>query len=341
MDAKTLTKSAWLMLAIVALALISWELRLRKIGVTATYDGGDAMWANKRDMVYAPKDKSTVFIGSSRIRFDLDIQTWETITGNKAVQLACDGSNPIPILNDLANDTAFKGKLIIDVTEGLFFSLSPFNNVDPEKFMKYYKDLTLAKRASFQINKVLESNLVFLDKEYFSLNAYLNEINLYKRGKVFVMPVWPWQFGRVLFSNQQFMNAEFLADTNLQRKVTDIWSMFAKMNTKPPVSGKPLDSILQVVKNAVNKIKVRGGEVLFIRTPSSGPYLIGEEMGFPREKYWDRLLAFTQCAGIHFQDYPLISQFQCPEWSHLAPTQAIVYTKELIRVLQEEKGWEL
>ena len=64
-------------------------------------------------------------------------------------------------------------------------------------------------------------------------------------------------------------------------------------------------------------------------------------MGFPREKYWNRLLSETQCAGMHFQDYPTISKLECPEWSHLAPKEAIVYTKELIRVLQEEKGWKL
>jgi len=35
--------------------------------------------------------------------------------------LAIEGSCPRPILEDLANDQNFKGKLIVDVTEGLFF----------------------------------------------------------------------------------------------------------------------------------------------------------------------------------------------------------------------------
>lgn len=49
---------------------------------------GDVVW---------PPDKSTVFIGSSRIKFDLDIDTWEGITGDHAIQLACVGSTPIPV----------------------------------------------------------------------------------------------------------------------------------------------------------------------------------------------------------------------------------------------------
>ena len=72
-------------------------------------------------MVYESKDKATVFIGSSRIKFDLDIPTWESLTGNHAIQLANVGSSPRPVMEDLANDPNFKGRLVVDVTEGLFF----------------------------------------------------------------------------------------------------------------------------------------------------------------------------------------------------------------------------
>lgn len=342
MQSNALVKSAILMLLIVTISLVAWEIRLRKIGVTATYDGGDALWADKRSMVYEPKDKATVFIGSSRIRYDLDIPTWEAETNNHAIQLGCDGSTPVPVLLNLAADSLFKGTLVIDVTEGLFFSTSPFNSVEPEKFMKYYKDRTYAQRASFMINKVVESQLVFLDKDNFSMNAYLSELGFKNRPKVFEMPVWPWQFGRITFSNQQFMNTTFVADTNLQVRVKNIWSMFAKMGAaEPPMHGKQLDSLINVVKVAIFKIKARGGEVFFTRTPSSGPYFIGEQMGYPRDKYWGKLLSETKCAGMHFLDYSVTKNLVCPEWSHLAPTEAVVFTKELIRVLRQEKGWKL
>ena len=111
------------------------------------------------------------------------------------------------------------------------------------------------------------------------------------------------------------------------------------MSKDPPASGAKLDSILDRVKVAVDKIKGRGGQVLFVRTPSSGPYYsMGESKAFPREKYWERILAVTNCAGIHFADYPAIANFVCPEFSHLSQTDAIVFTKNLINILQE-KGW--
>ena len=60
---------------------------------------------------------------------------------------------------------------------------------------------------------------------------------------------------------------------------------------------------------------------------------------FPRTAYWDKLLAVTGCKGIYYKDYPAIANFECPESSHLSPEQAVVFTKNLIKILKEEKGW--
>ena len=79
-------------------------------GHEVTYDDNEALWADKRAMVYNPSDKATVFIGSSRIKYDLDIPTWRALTGKDAIQLANVGSSPRAVLTDLANDPNFKGR---------------------------------------------------------------------------------------------------------------------------------------------------------------------------------------------------------------------------------------
>ena len=112
------------------------------------------------------------------------------------------------------------------------------------------------------------------------------------------------------------------------------------MNKKPPINGAPLDSMLQTVKTATDKIQSRGGKVLFVRTPSSGPFEEGEGKAFPRDQYWEKILAVTGCPGIHYQDFPEISQYQCPEFSHLTLTDAVDFTKHFIRILQEKHGWK-
>jgi hypothetical protein len=340
MNNSSLGKAGILALVLVAVSVFSWEFYLRKKGFETTFNDDPALWTHQRDKVYQPADKSTVFIGSSRIKFDLDIPTWESITGDQAVQLACVGSTPLPVLENLANDPQFKGRLIVDVTEGLFFSTSPQNAYRPVDNMKYFKERTPAQRASFYINSLLESKFVFLDKEWLSLNACLGNMPLNDRPGVYNFHGFPADFGRVKFTRQEYMTDKFTADTLLQNKVKAIWASFIKMSKEPPASGGKLDSILNRVKNAVDKIRARGGQVLFVRTPSSGPYYhMGESKVFAREKYWDRILSTTNSPGIHFADYPAISNFICPEFSHLSQPDAVVFTKEFIRILNQEKEW--
>jgi hypothetical protein len=340
MAAPQLVKAGLLTLILVTTSVVSWELYVRHKGYDICYDDGGPIWADKRAMVYEPADKATIFIGSSRIKFDLDIDTWQSITGDHAIQLSCVGSTPIPQLKDLADDTNFKGKLIIDVTEILFFSLAPPTASTPETDIKYYKDRTPAQRASFFLDHAAESKLVFLDKDRLSLNAELAKLQIPNRPGVFEFPLFPPGFGRVKFSRQEYMTDAFTKDSSQINQVRGVWSFVQKMMKGPPLAGPPLDSLFGVVKTCVDKIKARGGTVLFTRTPSSGPFLIGEKMGYPREKYWNRLLAITNCPGIYFEDYPAIAHFQCPEFSHLCQPDAIIYTKNLIKILSEEKGWK-
>lgn len=339
MNNPSLAKAGILTLILVATAVASWEMYVRNHDYDTSFDDGPPLWADKRTMVYEPADQSTVFIGSSRIKFDLDINTWENITGDHAIQLACVGSTPLPVLEDLANDKDFKGKLVIDVTEILFFSTAPPNLKRPKENLKYYKERTPAQRAGFQLNHLLESQLVFLDKERLSLNAKLDELRIPNRPGVFEFPLFPPGFGRVKFNREEYMTDRFLIDTNQQNQVKGVWDFLRKASKDPPASGGKLDSIFATVKTSVDKIKARGGQVIFVRTPSSGPFLMGEKMGYPREKYWNKLLEITNCTGIHFADYPVIDHFVCPELSHLSQPDATIFTKEFIRILNEEKGW--
>jgi hypothetical protein len=96
--------------------------------------------------------------------------------------------------------------------------------------------------------------------------------------------------------------------------------------------------MLMMVKADVDRITQRGGKVIFVRTPSSGPFWVGEQKGFPRAQYWDRMLAVTGQPGIHFADHPETAHYICPEFSHLSPDDAIDYTKHLITQI-EGKGW--
>jgi hypothetical protein len=334
MPEKTLSRAAILMALLVLAVIGSWELYLRSTRIPLDYDDGKDLWSDKRAKIYDPPEKTTVFIGSSRIKFDLDIDTWQKITGREAVQLSVVGSTPMPTLRDLGNDPNFKGKLVVDVTEPLFFVNDSAEVQKPDQYIAYYKHRTPAQKASFALDHLLESHFLFLDQMSFSLNAELDKWKLPNRPGVFVFPDFPDDFGRVTFERQSYMTDRFVADTSLQHQVQNVWLFLMNMaRNAPPPKEDPVPIVLRSVQNAVNKIRARGGEVVFIRTPSSGPFLMGEQHAFPRSKIWDLLLATTHSTGFYYSDNPATAHFICPEWSHLKPSDAVLYTKALISEL--------
>jgi hypothetical protein len=339
MEAPDFKKAGLFALVLVTSFVIAWEIYWRSSGFTISYNDDESLWCTKRKEVYKSADAATIFIGSSRIKFDLDIPTWESITGEKAIQLSMRGTSPRPLLEDLANDK-FSGKLIIDVTEGLFFGR---NKKRTEKSaidgIEYYKKWTPAQKFSSSINYFLESEFVFLDNDKFGLNELLNEMGSPKRKGVFERPHFPKGFGLTSAERQSYMAKNFLNDSSQQKRQQQNWMIMGGASDRSSaINGDTLEMVFKQVKGAIDKIRARGGNVLFVRTPSSGYYWETEQIVYPREKYWDAMLTYTNTLGIHFKDYPETASFTCPEWSHLTPANAAVYTKALIKIL-EEKGW--
>ncbi|MBL7793801.1 MAG: hypothetical protein JNK77_15845 [Saprospiraceae bacterium] len=338
MEPKKMSQAALLSLAIATLFVLSWEGFLRIRGYIPTFNDDKALWADKRKEVYQPADEATVFIGSSRIKFALDIPTWEKLTGEQAVQLALVGTSPILALHDLANDEAFTGKVIIDVTEGLFFSQNPAFHGSAKEAIAYYHQQTPSEKVSSAINFALESKLALLEERRFSLNTLLNDLPLPNRAGVFQFPAFPKGFEWTTADRQTYMSEMFLLNPADIKRQTDIWTMLLMSDPTPPISGEALAQVLNEIKTSVDKIRSRGGKVVFVRTPSSGPMEEGEHKVFPRDQYWDRMLAVSNSPGIHYKDYPETAAYICPEWSHLSPADAIDYTGHLVKQL-EEKGW--
>lgn len=338
METRKMIWAAMLALVLVLLYLLSWEYFWRSKGFIPTYNDDKALWAKERKDVYQPANDATVFIGSSRVKFDLDIPTWEQRTGEEAVQLALVGTSPILVLHDLATDEDFKGKLVIDVTEVLFFSNNPAFHQSAKESTAYYAKQSPSEKVSSAISLALESRLVFLEEKKFSMNTLLTDLEIPNRPGVFSFPPFPKGFDMTTADRQTYMAEKFLADSSDLKWQTDIWEMLIMGDPTPPLSGDPLADVIKEIKISIDKIRDRGGHVIFIRTPSSGPLAEWEKKNFPRDKYWDHMLEVTDTDGIHFEDYPETKDLICPEWSHLSLQDAIYYTIQLINQLQE-KGW--
>lgn len=339
MQTVNLQRAAILSLLLVIAFILAWEAYWRSQEFTASYNDDEALWAYHRRNIYQATPEAPVLIGSSRIKFDIDLNTWAKLAGNKPVQLALVGTSPRPVLKDLANDEQFRGFVVVDVTEASFFSPSGSpSEIAARKRIEYYPNWSLAGQGSFEINRALESAFVFLD-DRLSLTGLLPLLPLSKREGIKEPPSFPREWTDVSFDRQTRMGSKVITDTSLLNQVKRIWKGRA-MSIKKGPGGDTLNAILDEVKLCVEKIRSRGGNVLFVRTPSNGPYWEQEKRVFPRNLYWDRLLAHTQTEGIHFEDYPELSRYICPEWSHLTPADAIPFTESLIPIIRQKSGWQ-
>jgi hypothetical protein len=343
MKPRSLLRAGGLALLLTLTFVNAWEAYWRSQGIEFSYNDDEPLWAYHRQRIYQASPAAPVIIGSSRSKFGIDLATWEGITGGAPTQLALVGTSPRPVLKDLADDPNFKGAVLVDVTEFLFFSPSggPMEK-SALSSLKFYPDWSLAQRASFHTNTVLESNLLFLDEEKLALRFLIDRIGVPNRPGVFVMPpVFPLKFTTNAFNRQTFITDAFVADTAMQNEVKRVWYNLLTKAPKMPMTDSTLTQIISEVKANVAKIQARGGKVAFVRMPSTGAFRDIERQAFPREKYWDRLIRETGAPGIHFEDYPSLANYPCIEWSHLAPAEARKFTRDLMPILAQHAGWPL
>lgn len=327
-------KTVWLCAGLVLSFVIGWEMYWRSQNTVLGYNDDESRWASTRQQIYQSSPTRPVLIGSSRIKFDFDLNTWARLAGQKPIQLSINGTSPRPVLTDLGNDPDFKGVVIIDVTEILFFTPDgSFPEQEAIKRVKHYPNWSLSQQGSFQISDWLESRLVFLDETNLALPALLKLLPIPNRPAAWGGPVFPREFMVCSTDRQSSMTPAFVADTVLQNKVKAVWLDVGAHSPAKPVDGPALLAILDATKRSVDQIRARGGQVLFTRTPSEGTMREAEKMLYPRQKYWDRLLTHTGTQGIYFEDHPALTGFYCPEWSHLTPQGAVEFTEALMPII--------
>ena len=341
-------QGAWTAAAIVAglifvLAMGAWELRVRGEGYVPGLNESSDLWAKARSRVSDDPDQ-TVVIGSSRIEFDFDLPTWAAYTGGDLpVQLAMPGTNPVGLLEDVAASD-FRGNLILGVAPGLWFVPEGSPVEHAKKAVGRFHNWSPSQRVGLELGIVLQQRLALLNGEDLKLAALLGRIRLANRpgAEPNLPPQLPPFFASPDIHRQARMWGKCDFGTPLALKIQQIWLPLFTPPPPPPhlspeefqaMLAQNMDTQLERVRVAVETIRARGGRVVFVRPPSAGPLRELERKFSPREAFWDRLLAVTGAAGIHFEDYPELAGFDCPEWSHLTARDAVRYTQAVTPLL--------
>jgi hypothetical protein len=325
----------WGALVFCAVMLAAWELHVRGLGYAPTLNDTSDLWAAERNRV--SKD-SIVIIGASRVLFDLDLDILEKTLGQRPIQLAMAGSCAYPVLQDLADDPNFGGTVICGVVPAIFFAPAGPPVERAMTALERRKTQTPAQLWGHHIGMFLQERFAFIQQDDLTLKALVRRISIPNRPTVHLPPALPPYFSTIDRDRRTRMVAACEKPGPLQTRVKDGWlPLFTPPPPPPDVPkeafmeqmGKAFEKRFQDTIAAVNKIRERGGRVVFVRCPSTGPLLAHEQQLAPRERFWDPLVQRTGAPGIHFQDYPELAGFDCPEYSHLSAGDSVLFTERL------------
>lgn len=327
-------KAALLAGALALLLAAVWEAGARYHGYDTWYVDTPGLWALERKQLDTVGNDAVAFIGSSRTLFDMDLAHWREATGRETIQLAVVGTSPRLFLEEIATKTDFAGLVMVGVTPPLFFTE---RGGFQEFVLDYYRDESPSEKIGQWLAMRLETRLAFLERDNLPLPEILENQAWWPESREGVYdPYWQvWKLEVVGPGRDTRLWDRVVYDQAYRDKATETWSRFLleRRDMPPP---PPADEAIADVRPFIEKIRARGGEVAFIRLPSNGPFREAENRGFPREQYWDRLIAETGSVGIHFEDYPQLQSYVIPEWSHLRADEAERYTRTLIPILDSE-----
>ena len=328
---------------IVIAAASAWEFYCRSIGYRPTLNDNEDLWTMTRRSV---KPESIVIIGDSRAWFDLDLDELQKGLGKRPVQLAMGGSCAYPVLADLANDESFHGTIICSVVPRMFVAPPGTPPMERgEKAVRRSHTQTLAQRASQYLAMPLEEHVAFLKQEDLTLDDLLKRLPISNRPYAQVSPRLPPYFGTLDRERRARMIEECAwPGSELQKRIQQIW---LPLFTPPPPPtyipkeefGKKIGAAIEArfhdVATAVKKLRARGGKIVFVRFPESGELKKLEDRETPRAGIWDQVIKKTGAPGIYYEDYPELSGFNCPEWSHLSAGDSVEFSKRLIPHLRK------
>lgn len=321
-------------LLLFALLLTGWELYWRAYGAQPSYRNSNGQWAQQRRRIDTGEGGKIVLIGSSRVLFDVQLLVWEKLAGERPIQLALEGTSSVPVLEDLAADPNSTGCLLVGVAPDLFFSGFAYRG----DVLPYYHKQSLTQRSGNWLSMHLIEPLFAFDDPDFALATVINQqprparAGLQQRADVRKLSVSDADRNTHVWSKLE-------TDPAYRGLARSIWTQHLG-GPPPPNMDTPvklhavIDAQIQRAVAAVAKLRARGVNVLFVRPPSTGPYLAFENKVFPREQTWDLLLKRTGAPGIYFEDYPELQGYYLPEWSHLAAADAQRFTAALYGIVE-------
>lgn len=299
-------------------ALGALETGWRRAGHEPSVVDSPELWSWHRARVSDGNSETVALLGSSRIQLGISTPEFRACFPKADIrQLAVDGSMPLGTLMHLANDERFKGLAVCEPIEVAFWSRNWYSQ---QAYLDYY-------RRKFSWERGLNKRLsVALQEHWVVANP---QVRLQK----LLEGQWPKPLYLITHADRS-RDAHYDRMSNLaehrRKRVELVLSSLTDRTSRDPEAW--LKDALQL-EASVKKIQARGGRVVFLRMPTSAEHWAVTEALYPKALFWDRFAERIGAPCIHFKDYPELSDFDCPDTSHLDARDKPRFTSALCQIL--------
>ena len=297
------------------------EVFWRHLGHHPSVADDPAWWAHHRAVASNLDTKTIALLGTSRIQLGFSTEVFrDRYPEWKIAHLAVNGRRPIPALLDLSEDEKFRGIVICDARANTFDSSS---GADQQEYVDYFHR-EFSASLNGQVNRVIGSHFQSM---FVSINPWVRLGRVIKeliRHNALPEPNYlVTNFDRSRAADYTLIDVAEHRQSRIDRVRQGIASR------RRPKPEEWLDN-LEKIKNAVSKIKSRGGDVVFVRFPTTGEHWQLDEQAWPRRIYWDQIGKHTGAHTVHFQDIAALADLDCPDTSHIDQRDKASFTSALL-----------
>jgi hypothetical protein len=276
-----------------------------------------ALWYFWRQQVYSTDGKVIVLAGTSRMSACISLDTMRTcLPGYKVVQLGLFGPiSCIGLLQDLVDDSTFCGIVICELDTPLLHR-SEWNG--HQRFRTYIPP-TIPAIFDAVVKSGLQDRLTVLNERLTLRGLFTATLNVKRREnpvrlrRTFCQDVH-WDFG--VARDEALEKVMGPASTTAVLHASERWTTIAQDVAE--------------INAMVRRLRMRGGDVVFLRAPSSGTQWAFEQASYPRIDGWDQFSRLTTAVCIHFRDVPEMRALVCPDGSHLDYRDSSDFTRALV-----------
>lgn len=316
---KTLCLMLFLFLTVLAAIECFWRSQGHKSNMSDTV----LMWAAEREKINDDKGM-VVLIGASRIQLGFDTNYFrQEYQDRPLVNLAIDGTPPMAVLRDLAENSNFRGTIILSA-KSEWFTNDNWNRAQGH-VKRYHTDYRYSfdRRIDTQIDKWMQGNLVSLQQNLNLKNTVQQLMVHQSLPKPFYIQTLP---DRSKKADYQLMDD---IEGHRQKRVEKLRNVEKKV---PVASLGQWKMDVESVMQWAYMIQDRGGRIIFVRFPTSGEHWNIDERRYPKARYWNQFARMKDVEAYHFRDIKGMNrdEFDLPDTSHLDQKDRRAFTKILL-----------